>query len=226
MDSFDQELALESGLVSITLILDPIFNLLTALADLVKSCERDHRSMYQDTVYQHLNHHLLRASSNLIQAVFSWILDRVCGALLQSWQTWLGVQVACQPTVWGDEKDRLYRSLWSRHGIHADSQRSHRSTFDSLVDQPDQSGQTPLSYRVLSKLCSIYLCTHQPTLIVSPFTNTHTHTHTHPHLHTLKTLCPFPYDLGILFFFFFFFVRWHDVVQAGSTSEFLSHQPR
>ncbi|KAI9612399.1 hypothetical protein KEM48_004130 [Puccinia striiformis f. sp. tritici PST-130] len=120
MDSFEHESVLNSGLLTMSLIIDPLYELLNALQELIRTCQESRKSSQEDAVYQHLDLHIRRSSSNLIQAVFSWLLDRVCAALLLSWQTWLGVDLDGQRTLWPDEKDQLYQTLWSHHGIQLD----------------------------------------------------------------------------------------------------------
>ncbi|OAV97741.1 hypothetical protein PTTG_09808 [Puccinia triticina 1-1 BBBD Race 1] len=148
MDCFEHESALDSGLLTASLMIEPLFELLEALATLIQSCqEGTKKSSQEDAVYRHLDIHIRQRSSSLIQAVFSWLLDRVCAALLLSWQTWLGVDLGGRRTIWPDEKDQLYQSLWSQYGIQPDPRLSVDPHLDLAGDYLDQTeARTPSSY--------------------------------------------------------------------------------
>ncbi|POW11501.1 hypothetical protein PSTT_05245 [Puccinia striiformis] len=147
MDSFEHESVLNSGLLTMSLIIDPLYELLNALQELIRTCQESRKSSQEDAVYQHLDLHIRRSSSNLIQAVFSWLLDRVCAALLLSWQTWLGVDLDGQRTLWPDEKDQLYQTLWSHHGIQLDPRYVIKNPdYEDLTGHRlDQTGPKPPS---------------------------------------------------------------------------------
>ncbi|OAV96255.1 hypothetical protein PTTG_26432 [Puccinia triticina 1-1 BBBD Race 1] len=148
MDCFEHESALDSGLLTASLMIEPLFELLEALATLIQSCqEGTKKSSQEDAVYRHLDIHIRQRSSSLIQAVFSWLLDRVCAALLLSWQTWLGVDLGGRRSIWPDEKDQLYQSLWSQYGIQPDPRLSVDPHLDLAGDYLDQTeARTPSSY--------------------------------------------------------------------------------
>ncbi|KAA1072493.1 hypothetical protein PGTUg99_004716 [Puccinia graminis f. sp. tritici] len=151
MDCFEHESALHSGLLSISMMVEPLFELLGALANLVQSCQEDQGTRKQeDVVYQHLDLHIHQGSSNLIQAVFSCLLNRVCAALLLCWQTWLGIDLGGQHTLWPDEKDQLYQSLWKIYSIQSDP---HLELTGDDLDETNT--RTTSSYCVLSKLHSL-----------------------------------------------------------------------
>ncbi|KAA1102550.1 hypothetical protein PGTUg99_014206 [Puccinia graminis f. sp. tritici] len=148
MDCFEHESALQSGLLAISMMVEPLFDLLGALANLVQSCQEEQGTRQQeDVVYQHLDLHIHQCSSNLIQAVFSWLLDRVCAALLLCWQTWLGIDLGGQRTIWPDEKDQLYQSLWKIYGIQSDPRPPIDPHLELTGDDLDETGtRTASSY--------------------------------------------------------------------------------
>ncbi|KAA1138593.1 hypothetical protein PGTUg99_030563 [Puccinia graminis f. sp. tritici] len=157
MDCFEHESALHSGLLSISMMVEPLFELLGALANLVQSCQEDQGTrQHEDVVYQHLDLRIHQCSSNLIQAVFSCLLNRVCAALLLCWQTWLGIDLGGQHTLWPDEKDQLYQSLWKIYSIQSDPRPPIDPHLELTGDDLDENNtRTPSSYCILSKLHSL-----------------------------------------------------------------------
>ncbi|WAR56688.1 hypothetical protein PtB15_7B538 [Puccinia triticina] len=83
MDCFKHQLPLDSGLLTASLMIQLLFKLLKALATFIHSCqEGTNKCSQENVVYHHLDLHIRQCSSSLIQGVFSWLLDRLCAALL------------------------------------------------------------------------------------------------------------------------------------------------
>ncbi|PLW37816.1 hypothetical protein PCASD_11317 [Puccinia coronata f. sp. avenae] len=147
MDCFQNESVFDCGLLTISLMIDPLLELINALAKLVKSCQENDKLRQEDVVYQHLNLHISQSSSSLIQAVLSWLLDRVCATFLLSWQTWLGIDLGGQRTLWVDEKDQLYETLWHHYGIQPAPNLNSNLHHDLTGDSVDQnSAKAPSRY--------------------------------------------------------------------------------
>ncbi|MBW0480932.1 hypothetical protein O181_020647 [Austropuccinia psidii MF-1] len=146
VDCFENQTLLKYGLVSTSLVLSPIFDLLSALSDLVNTCQQKQEMRQEDVVYQHLHQHIYNQSASLIQVVLSWLLDRVSVRFLLAWQTWLGLDFDSHPKVWSRERDELYEKLWKHCGIKQVVLSNHQDSHQLSTGQLDWLKSTSLSY--------------------------------------------------------------------------------
>ncbi|KAG0150371.1 hypothetical protein CROQUDRAFT_88174 [Cronartium quercuum f. sp. fusiforme G11] len=110
-------------------LLEPINALLEGLSTaLVKS-----RTTDVDDIYQFTDYILGSGALPILQAVASWLLDRVTVRILVGWETWLGLVRDTRmgrDRAWPSEYDELYQRLWDECGIECVKDRHQEDVED------------------------------------------------------------------------------------------------
>lgn len=142
------EIALASARTHLTLgrqiLLGPIHSLVSGLSATLASASSHHQDDIS-RVYAYTDHLFQSAALPILQAVSTWLLDRITVRVLIGWETWLGMvrSDATDQLQWPTEFDQLYQPLWKECGLERVQERSGQ-------DSTGSEASTEIRFTVLS----------------------------------------------------------------------------